>query len=54
MFKIFSDKNSLMNCVQQGVSVKIIKTPHTSCLVPPLEIFIKNNLFKEMFFKVLV
>lgn len=54
MFKIFSDKSSLMNFVQQRVSVKIINTPRISCLPPLLEIFIKNVLFKEMVFKLLV
>lgn len=51
MFKIFSDTSSLMNFVQQRVSVKIINTPHISCLPPLLEIFIENILFKEMGFK---
>lgn len=53
-FKIFSDKSSLINFVHQVISVAIINIPLILCLLPPLEIFIKNILFKEMLFKLLV
>jgi len=46
MFKIFADKSSLINFVHQAISVAIINTPLIPCLLPSLEIFIKNILFK--------
>lgn len=46
MFKIFSDKSSSINFIHQVIPVAIINTLLISRLLPVLELFIKNILFK--------